>query len=160
MYKFLVYAAICCVAACSQAPKVMAKKGAPVQISNASPTFDSSSNTWRTVVHVQARTALETVRVELSGYRNATLVGGDRSMQITDVASGEIHDVPLVIELGEVSGYVSVIVMTTDYSGATRQRTAALRIGSDEQGSVRSELAKPSSGTNGESLILMPAQTN
>lgn len=160
MYKFLVYVAICCVAACSQAPEVMAKKGAPVQISNVSPTFDSSSNTWHTVVHVKARTALESVRVELAGYRNATLVGGDRSVEITEVASGEIHDVPLVIELGEASGYVSVIVMTTDHSGAIRQRTAALRIGSDEQGTARSELAKPSSGANGDSLILMPAQTN
>ena len=159
MHRFFVYAAICCVIACSQVPEVMAKKGAPVEITNDQPVFDSASNTWHTVVHIQTRTPLDNLQVAISGYRNATLVDGEHKLEVSGLAAGDIQDVPVVVTLDDDAGYLSVIVVTRDSSGNNLQRTAALKISAVDPASSDRKLAKPA-GSAGEKLILMPAETN
>lgn len=159
MHKFLVYAAICCVIACSQAPEVMAKKGAPVEITNDQPVYDSSSDTWHTVVHIQTRAALDNLQVAITGYRHATLVDGEQKLEVSGLAAGDVQDVPVAVKLDEDAGYLSVIVITRDSSGNNRQRTAALKISTADQSSGDRKLAKPENSA-GEALILMPAETH
>jgi hypothetical protein len=134
---------------------------APVTFEYNVPSDIESGTEVTSSIRFVAGTDMQNMVVSTSAYSGLSIVSGGEQQVFTGVNKGDTYDIAVRIRLDEELGYLAVFAATTDAQGRVMNRNTAIRYGKPGA-TTRQRLSSGSltTGSNGETLILMPAEAD
>jgi len=161
MNKTLIVILVSFITAITNSTLVQARISAPVSFEAIVPVGLEAGDEVTTTVRFIAGSDMQNMVISAAAYNGLTVVSGGEQQVITGVSKGDTFNIKVSIRLDEEIGYLAVFAATTDTQGRTMNKNTAIRYGKPSA-TTRQRLSSNSltTGSNGETLILMPAETD
>ena len=108
-------------------------------------------------IRFKATTYLSQLVVSFAADRGLTLESSADTQVFSNIDNGDVREVDISVKLTDDKGYIAAAVQTTESSGRIRHKNTMIKIG-DDGGEVKQ--LKSVDGSDGEKLILMPAEVD
>lgn len=158
--KTLIVVLVSFIAAITNSTLAQARITAPVSFEAIVPVGLEAGDEVTTTVRIIAGSDMQHMVISAAAYNGLTVVSGGEQQVITNVSKGDTFDIKVSIRLDEEIGYLAVLAATTDAQGRTINKNTAIRYGQPGVTTMQKLSSNNLTiGSNGETLILMPAET-